>query len=100
MRTYFHDQPFTKFSFEVNNRTYTFSEEIIFAEIAYPQARINHTVFKFDDGKYIHLIVVDEEDKIAPYGIHKGWYSAEEISEERALLTKKSWSLLRRQPEK
>jgi len=46
---------------------------------------VSEFVYKLPTGKYVYLTVVGDEDQISAYGVSRGWYVAEVISEKDAL---------------
>ena len=45
---------------------------------------IHEYVYKLPTDEYIYVTVVGDEDQTSAYGIHKGWYVIESISEDEA----------------
>lgn len=86
MRIHFDLPEFAPFEFEVEGVKYTFSQLKPLAQKTRVATNISEFVYRLPNGKYVYLTVVGDEDQTSAYGIYRGWYVAEVISEEDAAL--------------
>ncbi|MFY9291561.1 MAG: hypothetical protein WAP03_12815 [Methylorubrum rhodinum] len=91
---------FGAFVIEHEGQFYAFADCYRFAEIGNPLADIHEYVMKTLDKKYFKLTVVaDESERNDAFGIHAGWYVALPLTEARARDVRRSWEVLREQPD-
>lgn len=84
MRIHFDLPEFAPFEFEVEGVKFTFSSLKPLAQKTRVATNISEFVYWLPNGKYVYLTVVGDEDQTSAYGIHRGWYVAEVMSEEDA----------------
>lgn len=83
-RIHFDLQKFEPFSIEVDDKKYLFSSLKPLSKKSLVATNISEYVYKIDSDKYVYLTVVGDEDQESAYGIQRGWYVAEIISEDAA----------------
>lgn len=84
MRIHFDLPEFAPFEFEVEGTKYTFSSLKPLAQKTRVAPNISEFVYLLPTGKFVYLTVVGDEDQTSAYGIHRGWYVAEIMSEQDA----------------
>ena len=84
MRVPFQLKKFEPFHFTVQGVTYSCPNTKRLAEKRSLAANIHEYVLETPDGKKVWLTVVGDEGQISAYGIERGWYVAEVLSEEDA----------------
>lgn len=84
MRKHFQLQEFEPMVFEYEGVNYQFSHLTPLAEKRRLATNIYEYVYRLPTGQYVYVTVVGEEEETSAYGIHKGWYVIEPISEEEA----------------
>ena len=84
MRVSFQLKNFEPFYFSVEGVTYTYPSVKCLAEKRHLAANIHEYVVETPDGKKIWLTVVGDEDQLSAYGIQRGWYVTQVLSEEDA----------------
>lgn len=84
MRVPFQLKNFEPFYFSVDGVTYTYSNVKRLAHKRSFPANIDESVVETLDGKKIWLTIVGDEDQSSAYGIERGWYVAEVLSDEDA----------------
>ena len=70
--------------FVVQGVTYSYAKSERLAEKCNFAANIYEYVLETPDGKKVWLTVVGDEDQVSAYGIERGWYVAQVLSEEDA----------------
>ena len=84
MRIHFDLPQFAPFEIEVEGTKYAFSSMKPLAQKSRLATKVSEFVYRLPTGKYVYLTVVGDEDQTSGFGIHRGWYVAEIISEEDA----------------
>src|ERR1035437_10368096 len=92
MRVPFQLTDFQPFSFSVEGTTYAYPETTRLAFKPNLAANIEETEVQTPDGKKIWLTVVGDEAEVLPYGIQRGWYEAQVISEDSAACLVKAFA--------
>ena len=75
---------FEPFYFSVEGVTYTYPNVRRLAEKKNLGANIHEYVVETPDGKKVWLTVVGDEGQTSAYGIQRGWYVTQVLSEEDA----------------
>ena len=94
MRVPFTLEQFQRFSFSVEGITYAYPNVRRLAEKHNLAANIEESIVETPDGKQVWLTVVGDEDQVSPYGIERGWYVAQILSEERAAILVKAFTAI------
>lgn len=85
MRVYFDLKEFAPMVFEHKGEKYPFSQLTPLAEKRRLATNISEYVYRLPTSEYVYVTVVGDEDQTSAYGIHRGWYVIETISEKDAL---------------
>lgn len=84
MRVRFDLKPTEPFSFVADGVSYRFSSLRPLAEKRRTATKVSEYVFKLPDGRHVYLTVVADEDQNSAFGVERGWYVAEIISDKDA----------------
>ena len=85
MRVHFDLKNFEGFSFEFKGQSYAFSRLVPHAEKRRLATNISEYVFKLPSGNFVYLTVVGDEDQTSAFGVLKGWYVVESLTNEQAV---------------
>ena len=84
MRVHFELDQYAPMVFEHKGVKYQFPQLTPRAEKRRLAANIFEYVYHLPTNEYIYVTVVGDEDQTSGFGIHKGWYLIESISEDEA----------------
>ena len=84
MRVSFQLKNYEPFCFCVEGVTYTYPNVRRIAEKRNLAANVYESVVETPDGKKVWVTVVGDEDQTSAYGIQRGWYVTQVLSEEDA----------------
>lgn len=85
MRVHFNLQDLEPLRIDVEGISYPFASLEPLARKMSLATNINEFVYKLPSGKYVCLTVVGDEDQTSAFGVSRGWYVAEILSEKDAL---------------
>lgn len=84
MRIYFELEQFAPMVFEYKGKKYEYSHLVPLAQKRRLATNISEYVYQLPTGEYVYVTIVGDENQTSAYGVHKGWYVIEPISEEAA----------------
>jgi hypothetical protein len=90
VRVPFDLKDFEPFTFSVEGCTYRYSDVSRLAEKRNIAANIDEAVIQTPDGKKVWLTVVGDEDQTSAYGIQRGWYVAQVLPDDQAVVLVKA----------
>lgn len=84
MRKYFELADFAPMVFEYKGEKYIYSHLTPLAQKRRLATNISEYVYQLPTNEYVYITIVGDEDQTSAYGIQKGWYVIESLSEEEA----------------
>ena len=81
MRVRFQLEEFEPFKITVDGVDYRFSSLKTLARKERLTTNVHEYVYQLPTGKYVYLTVVGDEDQKSAFGLTRGWYVAEIVSE-------------------
>lgn len=86
------------FTIEIGQELFVFRRLNKFAQIGIRDANVWDHVLITDDGRFLRVTIVGEDERLSSIGVRKGWYVADWIERADAQKLRKSWEILGGQP--
>ena len=83
---------------EIGGENFAYEDCEAIAKIEITQANVSQNAIKTRDGRFIYVVAVGDTEEPSGFGILHGWYFAQFISQDDAMLFRKSWKVLQEQP--